>query len=85
MTDDTIKEVIAVVAEVLEIPVDELGFDSSMENIPTWDSFEQMDICLAFEKKFGISLDMQTIATSTNIRALAALVPQHYAERQVVA
>jgi acyl carrier protein len=72
-----------VVADVLGIPEDELGPDSSIENVPTWDSFEQMNICLAFERQFGISLDMETIATSTSIRALAALVPQRHKEYQV--
>jgi hypothetical protein len=34
-----------------------------------------LDICLAFEKRFGTSLDVDAISTATSIRALAAIVP----------
>ena len=75
MTDDKVQAVIAVVATVLDVPEDELSPDSSIDNVPTWDSFEQMNICLAFERRFGLNLDMETIATSTSVRALVALIP----------
>jgi acyl carrier protein len=72
---DKISLVTQLVAGRLGIAEDELGPDSSMDTIPAWDSFEHMDICLAFEKKFGIKLSMDNIAHATSIRALAALLP----------
>ena len=74
MADDKTQGVIALVAEVLSIQKDELGPDSSMENVPSWDSVEHMNICLAFEQRFGKRLDGEAIATATSIRSLAALV-----------
>jgi len=74
ITEDKTQAIIAVVADVLGLREDELGPDSSMDNVPTWDSVEQIHICLAFERRFGIHLDMEMIATSTSIRALAALI-----------
>ena len=75
MQDPKIQAVIALVAQTLEVPEHELSPDSSMLNTPLWDSVEHMDICLAFEQRFGAALDMQAITTATSIRALAALVP----------
>jgi acyl carrier protein len=75
MPDPKIDSVIALVAKTLEIPEDELGPDSSMENTPLWASVEHMDICLAFEQRFGKTLDMDQVSTATSIRALAALIP----------
>jgi acyl carrier protein len=72
MQDAKIQAVIALVAEILKIPANDLGSESSMTNTPLWDSIEHLDICLAFEKRFGTSLD---ISTATSIRALAAIVP----------
>jgi acyl carrier protein len=46
-----------------------------MINTPLWDSIEHLDICLAFEKRFNTSLDVDAISTATSIRALAAIVP----------
>jgi acyl carrier protein len=75
MQDPKIQAVIALVAQTLKVPEHDLGPDSSMLNTPLWDSVEHMDICLAFEQRFGASLDMQAITTATSIRALAALLP----------
>jgi acyl carrier protein len=75
MQDAKIEAVIALVAEVLKIPADDLGPESSMTNTPLWDSIEHLDICLAFEKRFGTSLDVAAISTATSIRALAAIMP----------
>jgi acyl carrier protein len=79
MTDDNnqekIQRVVKLVAGTLDIPEDELGPDSSMDNTPAWDSFEHMNICLSFERLFGIKLDMDAIISATSIRALAMHVP----------
>jgi acyl carrier protein len=75
MQDPKIQAVISLVAEVLKIPTDDLGPESSMINTPLWDSIEHLDICLAFEKRFDTSLDVEAISTATSIRALAAIVP----------
>ena len=75
MAEDKIQVVIALVADVLSVDEDQLGPNSSMENVPLWDSVEHMNICLAFEQRFGTRLDMDAIATATSIQSLAALVP----------
>jgi acyl carrier protein len=75
MRDSKIQAVIALVAEILKVPTNDLGPESSMTNTPLWDSIEHLDICLAFEKRFGTSLDVSAISTATSIRALAAIVP----------
>jgi acyl carrier protein len=72
---DKISLVAQLIAGKLGISEDELGPDSSMDTIPAWDSFEHLDICLAFEKKFGVKLSMENLAEATSIRALAALLP----------
>jgi acyl carrier protein len=79
MTDSTtngkIQATVTLVATALDVPADALGPDSSMENTPAWDSVEHMNVCLLFERHFGISLDMDAITTATSVRALAALIP----------
>ena len=79
MTDqetlDKVQATVKLVATALDIPEDDLGPDSSMENTPAWDSFEHMNLCLLFERRFGVSLDMDAITSATSVRALAALIP----------
>ncbi len=68
-------EVATVVASVLNLPAAEVTADASMENLPQWDSLAQLNICLAFQERFGIAMDMETIASSTSVAKLAALLP----------
>jgi acyl carrier protein len=63
------------VAKALDVSVDELGPESSMENTPSWDSMAHLTICLEFERHFGKSLGLDTIFTTTSVRGLTALVP----------
>jgi acyl carrier protein len=72
---DKIQLAVRFLAATLDVPEDELSPDSSMDNTVAWDSSEHMNICLLFEQRFGVKLDMELITTATNIRALAALIP----------
>jgi acyl carrier protein len=76
MQDAKIQSVIALVAQTLKISENDLGPDSSMLNTPPWDSMEHLNICLAFEQRFGTSLDVHAISDAISIRLLAALIPQ---------
>jgi acyl carrier protein len=72
---DKILAAVRFIAATLDLPEDELGPDSSMDNTPDWDSSEHMNICLLFEQQFGVKMDMDIIISATSIRALAALIP----------
>jgi acyl carrier protein len=68
-------EVASVVASVLNLPTAEVTADASMDNLPQWDSLAQLNICLAFQERFGVAMDMETIASSTSVAKLASLLP----------
>lgn len=72
---DNVQAVVRLVADTIGVSTDELGLDSSMDNTPAWDSVEHMNICMAFERQFGVKLNMDDIISATSIRALAALIP----------
>jgi acyl carrier protein len=75
MLDDKLQAVIEVVSKALDIPPDDLGPESSMDNTPLWDSVGHMTICLEFERRFGRSLDLDKVFTTLSVRDLAELVP----------
>ena len=70
-----IQAAIRFLSSMLGLPEGELGPNSSMDNTPTWDSVEHMNICLLFERQFGIKMNMDIITSVTSIRALAELIP----------
>lgn len=75
MTAKNTALVAALIASVLELPEGLVGADASMESLPKWDSLAQLKICLAFQERFRVTLDMEAIADATSVAKLAALVP----------
>jgi acyl carrier protein len=75
MMEPRVRAVVDVIASVLKIPRSDIQADSSMETLPEWDSIAHLNICLVFERRFGIAMDMKSIAHSTSVVALVELVP----------
>lgn len=73
--EQKVRAVVDVIASVLQIPRSDIQAHSSMESVPQWDSIAHLNICLAFERRFGIAMDMRSIAHSTSVAALVELVP----------
>ncbi len=71
MTTKNAALVSALVASVLNLPDGAVGADASMESISKWDSLAHLNICLAFQERFGVEFDMETITNSTSVAKLA--------------
>jgi acyl carrier protein len=62
-----------VMATVLEIPADSIGQDTSMDTVESWDSIKHMNLVLALEEEFGVSIPDEDAANITSY-ALIKLV-----------
>lgn len=67
VTKEKIRDI---VAEILEIPVEELGFDTEMDEISEWDSMRNVMILFTLEEKFDIMFPEDDIFDLTSIKAL---------------
>ncbi len=47
---------IQVMATLLTVDVSAIGEDASMDTIPTWDSLRHMNLVLALEEEFKVSI-----------------------------
>jgi acyl carrier protein len=74
MTSENVSLITALVATVLNLPKGSVDAAASMETVPEWDSLAQLNICLAFQERFRVVLDMETIANSTSVSKLCALL-----------
>jgi acyl carrier protein len=74
MTDGKAQAVISLIAAELEIPLTKLDANSSIDTVPQWDSMAHLNICLAFQERFGVTLDLESIAAATSVPALVALL-----------
>lgn len=66
--------VIAVVSEVLRLPVGDLKDESSPENIPRWNSLAAVNLTLSIEEEFGIKLNTREIASMRSIGAIRSVL-----------
>jgi acyl carrier protein len=74
MSEQAVRRIIALVASELDLPANKVNAGSSIDTLPEWDSMAHLNICLAIQDSFGITLDMDTIGEITSVAALAKLV-----------
>jgi len=74
VTDSILDQVIAVVADVLDMTPDQIGLDTEGADVAAWDSFGHVRIVLALEAEFGIELTMAEIEQSGSVAGLVQVV-----------
>lgn len=55
------------VAEVLGVPFDSLSEESSPDFIPSWDSLNHLNLVMALESEFGVSLSAEDVLDMRNM------------------
>jgi acyl carrier protein len=70
-----------VMASVLEIEVGEINDDSSMDTLENWDSLRQMNLVLALEESFGVSIPDEDVANATSYKLLVLVLDEQLGGR----
>jgi len=65
-----------VMAAVLELDVKSLDENSSMDNIPNWDSLKQMNLILALEESFAVSIPDEDAANATSFQLIVIVLQE---------
>lgn len=63
-----------VMASVLEIDAAEINDDSSMDTIANWDSLRQMNLILALEDSFSVSIPDEDVANATSYKLIVLVL-----------
>ena len=71
--NERIKEIIALVLEVDPSSIDE---NSSSDTLPQWDSLHHMNLILALEEDFGISIPDEEVADLTSYKLIHLIVKE---------
>ena len=48
------EEIISLIAEALDVPVEEVSFDSCIGDFPSWDSMGHLSILQAIQEKYDV-------------------------------
>ena len=72
-SEATIKEVMSA---VLGIAAETISDETSMDNVEQWDSIKHMDLVLALEQEFGISIPDEDAANITSYRLIRLVLAE---------
>ena len=64
----------SVMATILEVDEGEIGPQTSMDTLEAWDSIKHMDLILAVEEEFGVSVPDEEAADLTSYPLLRLVV-----------
>lgn len=73
LNEQSLKQLMGVILEVAPETIDE---NSSMDNIKSWDSLKHMNLVLAIEEEFGISIPDEEAANVTSYKLIRIVVEE---------
>ena len=62
---------------VLGVPAEELSDDASPDTIAAWDSLNHLNLVLALEAEFGVSLSAQDVLDLRNVGLIRTVLRDH--------
>ena len=65
-----------VLASVLEVDIETIDEKSTMDSVPGWDSLRQMNLVLALEECFGVTIPDEDAANATSYRLIVLVLEE---------
>ena len=63
-----------VMSAVFEIPVESISNDASSDNIDNWDSLRHLNLILALEEEFGVSIPDEEVGNMVNYKLIELVI-----------
>ena len=71
MENTRIKQVMSA---VFEIPIESIADDASTDNIENWDSLRHLNLILALEEEFGVSIPDEEVGNLVNYKLIKLVI-----------
>ncbi len=68
------KKIKQVMSAVFEIPVESISDDASSDNIENWDSLRHLNLILALEEEFGVSIPDEEVGNLVNFKLIELVI-----------
>lgn len=76
MADMVRERIYRVISDVFGVPFDQISDDASPDSIPTWDSMNHINLILALEAEFEISLDSSEATEMLSVGLIRAILAE---------
>lgn len=77
MTSSNVDRLAVVIAQVLNVEVGEVSDESSPQTIANWDSLNHLNLIMAIEHEFAISLDPEDVLEMHEVSAIREILRLH--------
>ncbi len=71
--DNRIKEVMSA---VFEVDVDSINEESSQDNISGWESIKTLDLIVALEEEFGVTIPIEEVGNMINYKYIKLMIEE---------
>lgn len=71
--DNRIKEVMSA---VFEVDVDSINEESSQDNISGWESIKTLDLIVALEEEFGVTIPLEEVGNMINYKYIKLMIEE---------
>ncbi|MBF0429597.1 MAG: acyl carrier protein [Magnetococcales bacterium] len=68
------QQIKQLMADILNLNPNTINESTSMDSVDTWDSFNHLNLCLAMEQAFGITLEVAEIEAITSFRDICQTI-----------
>ena len=72
--NDLDERVRALLADVFQVPQDEVTPQLAFGDLPQWDSLAHMDVMMRLEEQFGVEINTDTIAELVSVPAICEYI-----------
>lgn len=71
--DSRIKEVMSA---VFGVEADTINEESSQDNIESWDSIKTLDLIVALEEEFGVTIPLEEVGNMVNFKYIKLIIEE---------
>jgi acyl carrier protein len=72
--DPVVERTCKVVSEVFGIPLEEVTGETSQDSVPQWDSLNILNLLMAIESEFGLSISPEEAADFLSVELIVAIL-----------
>ena len=73
--DSLIKQVMS---EIFDIPLKDINTNSSMDNIPSWDSLGHLQLIIRLEEEFNITFNERDTLSMVNFESIEKILSKKH-------
>ncbi len=71
--DERIKDVMSA---VFGVDADSINEESSQDNIENWESIKTLDLIVALEEEFGVTIPLEEVGNMTNFKYIKLMIEE---------